>query len=137
MPPLRAKFADEPGPDGHARPYLWLQVTGLDEQRERILGLVDSGADRSVLPRAYAELLGYGPDDLEWVSVEQAGRPTRIAVALKPVTAIVPGAPNEPIPLRPAFANDVVNALWGREDFMGVFSVAIYERDQQFALFAG
>jgi len=47
---------------GGARPYLFLHVTGLNGRDRVIPGLVDSGADSSVLPAGYAPILGYtGP----------------------------------------------------------------------------
>lgn len=44
---------------GGARPYLFLQVTGLDGRGRTIPGLIDSGADNSVLPAGYAPIMGY------------------------------------------------------------------------------
>lgn len=47
------------GPDGQWRPYL-LTLIGVKPSAEvEILGLVDTGADRSVLPIDYAAELGY------------------------------------------------------------------------------
>lgn len=47
------------------RPYLWLVLTGPYGGEEILIsGLVDTGADRSVLPIDYAQTLGYKVDDL-------------------------------------------------------------------------
>lgn len=58
---------------GGARPYLFLHVTGVDGQARVIPGLIDSGADSSVLPAGYAPLLGYGRADLDRVEGTQVG----------------------------------------------------------------
>ena len=44
------------GPDGQLRPYLLLALLGVKPGLEvEILGLVDTGADRSVLPIDFAD----------------------------------------------------------------------------------
>ena len=54
------------GADGQLRPYLLLTLLGVKPGLEvEILGLVDTGADRTVLPIDFAEELGYTVDDLE------------------------------------------------------------------------
>lgn len=49
---------------GAARPYLVLSVTGVNGQTGLVAGLIDSGADNTVLPAGYAPLMGYTGDSL-------------------------------------------------------------------------
>ena len=56
---LERDGSDRPGSDGHPRPYLWLTLKGPRGGPEvPIVGLVDTGADKSVLPIDYAQLIG-------------------------------------------------------------------------------
>jgi hypothetical protein len=60
------------GADGQMRPYLWLVLTGPYGGEEILItGLVDTGADRSVLPIDYAQTLGYKIDDLAPAEIGQ------------------------------------------------------------------
>lgn len=49
---------------GELRPFLVLTVTGPGGAKGAIAGLIDSGADGTVLPAGYASLMGYMAADL-------------------------------------------------------------------------
>jgi Aspartyl protease len=66
-----------------------------------ISGLVDTGADRSVLPIDYAEELGYTVDDLAPVEVGQVEGSASAWLAQKPCKAFVNGIPRLSSRLRP------------------------------------
>lgn len=119
---------------GVARPYLVLHVSGVDGRSGLIPGLIDSGADRTVLPAGYAALLGYGPEDLEAVQGAQVGGSVTLRNAKKPSRPYVPEIPHVVFDVRPSFVDGCETALWGRGDIMRQFDVTIRERRQQFVL---
>jgi len=87
----------KPGPDGQWRPYLLLTLTGVKPAAEiEILGLVDTGADRSVLPIDYAAELGYTVDELAAVEVGQVEGSASAWLAQRPCKASV-GPPGVPV----------------------------------------
>lgn len=132
--PVRIKFAYEVGPDGATpRPYLWLEVVGPREGREHIRGVLDTGADVSLLPEAYADLLGYRNDDLAEVVATSPGGTLSLRQAVQPVVVRLPGDDERTLSLQPLFA-PVPEARWGR-DFMSLYGVSIVERERQFSLF--
>lgn len=49
---------------GEPRPILILHVTGPRGAKGDIAGLIDTGADGTVLPAGYAPLMGYTPADI-------------------------------------------------------------------------
>jgi Aspartyl protease len=120
-----------PGPDGQLRPYLLLTLIGLNPDQEvEILGLVDTGADRSVLPIDYAEELGYTVDDLAPVDVSQVEGTASAWVAKKPCEAFVDGLPDIKFKIEPLFVASL-NALWGRTDLMMTFTVGVSEKKRE------
>jgi hypothetical protein len=121
-----------PGPDGQLRPYLLLTLIGL-KQEIMISGLVDTGADRSVLPIDYAEELGYTVDDLAPVEVGQVEGSASAWLAQKPCGAIVDGIPEHEFEIAPLFVASL-NALWGRADLMMAFTVSVSEKDRELTL---
>jgi hypothetical protein len=122
--PLRFKR----GSDGTPRPYLWVTVRGLNGREIEIQGLVDSGADKSVLPREYAPLLGYTEANLKTEEIDQVEGVAKGEDAQVPCTAFVRGRPQPTFALRPLFV-DTLDALWGRGDLMRAYAVTISERD--------
>jgi hypothetical protein len=58
---------------GGVRPYLVLHVTGINGASGLIPGLLDTGADSTVLPAGYAPLMGYTASDLETKQGTQVG----------------------------------------------------------------
>lgn len=124
----------KPGPDGQLRPYLLLTVIGLEQGREvSISGLIDTGADRSVLPIDYAEELGYAVDDLAPVDVTQVEGSASAWVAQKACEAFVDGLPDIKFEVRPVFVASL-NALWGRADLMMNFTISVSEKDKELSL---
>jgi hypothetical protein len=122
------------GSDGTPRPYLWLMLHGPNGGgAERILGLADSGADKTVLPLEYAELLGYRDEDLEDLEVGQVHGTTRGRDAQRPCQAWVVGHPDLTFEMSPIFV-DTFEALWGRADLMNAYRVSISERRQELGL---
>jgi hypothetical protein len=119
---------------GGARPYLFLQVTGLDGRGRTIPGLIDSGADNSVLPAGYAPIMGYSGADLTFVQGSQVSGSVTLRCATKPAAACVPEFPDLVFDMWPFFVDGCQHALWGRADLMRHFDVTIMERLQQFLL---
>lgn len=123
-----------PGPDGQLRPYLLLTLIGRQPNREILIsGLVDTGADRSVLPIDYAEELGYTADDLAPVEVGQVEGSASAWIAQKPCEAFVDGIPDIKFEIKPLFVASL-NALWGRADLMMTYTVSVSEKDQELTL---
>jgi hypothetical protein len=79
---------------GGARPYLVLHVTGINGQSGLIPGLLDSGADNTVLPAGYAPLMGYTGDDLVTMQGTQVGGSITLRNATQPSRAYVPEIPD-------------------------------------------
>jgi hypothetical protein len=118
---------------GVPKPYLWLQVTAPNGLSGPIPGLVDTGADISQLPEGYASLMGYAAADLEPVVINTAANTVTLRRAITPCSVTVLGIPGINVPMKPVFAPGV--ALWGRSDFMSIFSVFLEEKHQRFTLF--
>lgn len=116
------------------RPYLWLVLTGPYGGEEILIsGLVDTGADRSVLPIDYAQTLGYKVDDLAPAEIGQVEGSASAWTAQKPCQASVDGIPNIKFEIEPLFVAGL-NALWGRADLMINFTISISEKDQELTL---
>jgi len=120
-------------PDQTLRPYLWVMVTGLNGINQLILGIVDSGADKSCLPLGYISQLGYDAASLTAQPMGQAGGITNSFVASAPCDAVVPGLPNSEFQIRPTFT-DGQFVLWGRDDFMHSFDVLFEQSQNRFTL---
>lgn len=124
----------KPGSDGHLRPYLWLTLHPLNGgQPVPILGLVDSGADKSVLPLDYAPLLGYQAADLEAEEVGQVEGSASAWDARKPCRAYINGLASVEFEMQPIFIA-TLDALWGRADLMNTYVVSISEKDKELSL---
>lgn len=119
-----------------ARPYLALHVTGINQRSGPIAGLVDSGADRSSLPMGFADLMGYGEDDLELGHVNVAdGSVVQVWHALTPSQAYVVGLEQTVFDLLPTFVPGSASApLWGRADFFNAYRIAFDEPNARFTL---
>lgn len=125
------------GPDGQWRPYLLLTVFGLKPDCQvMISGLVDTGADRSVLPVDYAEELGYTVADLAAVEVGQVDGSASAWLAQKPCKASVDGIPDLEFEIAPLFVAGL-NVLWGRADLMMNFTVSVSEKRKELTLQPG
>jgi hypothetical protein len=118
---------------GGDRPYLALEVTGINGQSGSVIGLLDSGADMTQLPIGFASLMGYDQATLQPISIGTAGAPAQALRATKPCRAIIPGLPAAPVDLLPVYSPSPF-ALWGRTDFFAKFGVMIEEKHQRFTL---
>jgi hypothetical protein len=118
------------------RPYLGLHVTGPNGQSGPIVGLVDSGADKTSLPAGFATLMGYTGQDLEPDTMGVAdGTTTPVWNAKKPASAYVVGLPDPVFELYPTFVQgNNVTPLWGRADFFQIFTVGFDEPNQRLTL---
>ncbi len=85
------------------RPYLALHVTGINGTSGRIVGLLDTGADTTLLPLGYASLMGYGPQTLTAATVGTAGAPADAHRADVPCAAQVVGIGDVALELHPVF----------------------------------
>ena len=122
------------GPDGQMRPYLWLVLTGPYGGEEILIsGLVDTGADRSVLPIDYAQTLGYKIDDLAPAEIGQIEGSASAWTAQKPCQAYVDGISKAKFEIEPLFVAGL-NALWGRADLMMNFKIGVSEKNKELIL---
>lgn len=80
-------------------------------------GLLNTGADRTVLPFDYAEPLGYGVDDLELQRAQQVQGLAEMYVPRESCRARLPGADWYVFSVSPVFIGGALNALWCVHDF--------------------
>ncbi len=116
-----------------AMPVLRLAIEGPTGQKA-IAGIVDSGADKTLLPNSVASALGVPDEDLQPTPDGSGGAgniwfPTWVLPYSLKAQVIVPFAPPRGIELwgpelalTPAFAKDTVS-LFGRADFFETFTV--------------
>jgi hypothetical protein len=119
---------------GELRPILILHVTGPRGVKGDIAGLIDSGADGTVLPAGYAPLMGYTPADIVAQQGAGVGGSVIMHQATTPSQAFVPEIPDLVFDLHPSFVQGCQIALWGRKDLLHHFDVHIMERRKQFSL---
>lgn len=122
------------GQDPQRRPYLVMEVTGINGRSGPVLGLVDTGADTTSFPAAYAVLMGYDPTTLTAQTIGQAAGSAQALLATVPSHMKVPEVPDVIIDTRPLFVPGSPTVLWGRRDFMAAFDIMIMESDQQFTI---
>jgi hypothetical protein len=121
------------GSDEVYRPYIWVVVRGPSGREIEIRGLVDSGADKSVLPVGYAALLGYSSSNLKPEEIGQVEGKAQGKDAQVPCTAHVRGRPRAPFSMWPLFV-DTLEPLWGRADLMHAYVITISQRDKELRL---
>lgn len=119
--------------DNVFRPYLAVNVVGPNGISRVVFGIVDSGADMSCFPMGYINEFGYDATQLTEQPMGQAGGVARSFVSTVASTAVVPEFPNDPVLIRPTFTEGQW-VLWGRSDFMNVFTVTFLEPQKQFVL---
>ena len=129
----RIKFSYEEGQGGVLRPYLWLNLYAKQRGFAKVRGLLDTGADVSLLGLEDAQLLGLTPDDLEDLSARGPAGEVPGQRARSGIRVVLPGASGGTA-LRPIFMEGGLGARWGR-DFMANYGVAFDERTSQFSLF--
>jgi hypothetical protein len=94
-----------------------------------IAGLIDTGADGTVLPAGYAPLMGYSPADIATRQGAGVGGSVTMHQATKPSKAVIPEIPDFEFEINPCFVEGCQIALWGRKDLMQHFDVHIMERN--------
>jgi len=120
---------------GELRPFLVLTVIGPGgNRRGSIAGLIDSGADGTVLPAGYASLMGYLAPDLVAEQGAQVGGSVTMWRAERSSRAFIPEIPQLVFDIDPSFVHGCQIALWGRKDLLHHFDVHIMERRKQFAV---
>jgi hypothetical protein len=75
------------------RPYLVMQVAGINRRSGLVMGMVDSGADTSSFPFAYASLMGYTPATLTQQTIGQVAGSALAYRATQPLRGLRPGDP--------------------------------------------
>lgn len=129
------RYQKTPGDDVH-RPLLGLEIASTrgGVRMRDVTGVIDSGADSSVLPSEFAEALGYDDSELARVRIELASGNAIAWRALRPCRARVVGVPEVEFFLCPIFVENQLTALWGRRDFFTAFDVSFDERAQRFGI---
>ena len=118
---------------GPIRPYLWLHLYGPNGANGAVQGLIDTGADVSVLALGYAQLMGYEPRDLDVEQIHGVAGQVDAYVPKMPCKANVVGLEHFEFEMRPAFIPGQ-DALWGRADFMLVFGIVLNESARTLSL---
>lgn len=111
-------------------PVISLALRGPSRVDVPILGLVDSGADYSVLPLGLTSLLGIDIGQCQQIEGHSAGGHTDYFIWAKPLRTKLLG---RDIQLKATFGNTPV-ALLGREDFFANFKVSFDQRKKRFRL---
>jgi Retroviral aspartyl protease len=120
---------------GDSRPYLVLTVVGPDGTKQGpIPGLIDTGADGTVLPAGYAPLMGYTAADIVAQQGTQVGGSVTMLQATRPSRAFIPEIPGVVFDINPCFVQGCQIALWGRRDLLHHFDLHLQERQKQFSL---
>lgn len=116
------------------RPYLPLTLEGLrGTGLVSVAGLVDTGADKSVLPMDFVEMLGYREQDLRRANVDQLQGSVSGLAARKPCIAFVKGVEEVKFEMKPLFV-DGPHVLWGRGDLMKTYEVCVSEKKKELTL---
>lgn len=102
-----------------------------------IPGLIDTGADTSILPFGYASLLGYTTSSLRSSQAQQVQGLADVYEATESSIAWIPGAEQITFTTLPIFIQGALNALWGRRDFLQAFPVAFFEARKEFVVTLG
>jgi hypothetical protein len=118
------------------RPYLVMNVTGINGRSGGVMGIVDSGADTTTFPFEYASLMGYSPATLTQETFTQAAGNGVGYRATQQCTAVVPEIPLKVVQMMPSFIQGAQMVLRGRTDFMRAFEVAFHETQQRFTITA-
>ncbi len=99
-----------------------------------IVGIIDTGADTSVLPDGYRGLLGYDGRHLEAAQIQQVQGTASVHQATLAATCEIVGVSGFSFDMRPMFVPGAQNALWGRLDFLAACLLEVDEGSQTFTL---
>jgi hypothetical protein len=111
-----------------------MHVTGPNGESGGVIGIVDSGADRTSMPFGYASLMGYTAATLKSQTIQHAAGTAMSHRALEPAVMYVPEIPDVKIEFHPVFVEGMQMVLLGRTDFMAAFDVTLMESQQLFSL---
>jgi hypothetical protein len=111
-----------------------MHVMGVNGKSGPVVGLVDSGADRTSLPIGYASLMGNTPQTLRTQPTMGVSGTTSALLATAPSMMVVPEIPDLVIEIWPLFVPGSQIALWGRQDFMTRFEVSLMESQKRISL---
>lgn len=131
---MRLVFPYRLGEGGIERPYLRLFLTGPSGPPLPTPGLLDTGADWTVLPIELADLLGHPWPALRSGRVEQPSGSLTAWRSRLSTRAVLPDLPDQPFELDPLFVPGVRYLLWGRQDFLRAWDVLVSERRRRFEL---
>lgn len=116
------------------RPYFALELVGPGGGSVQVVGLIDTGADTSILPFDYASLLGYTIGSLESSQAQQVQGFADVHQATEPSMAWMAGVPQITFTTLPIFIPGALTPLWGRRDFLQTFPVAFFESRKEFVV---
>jgi hypothetical protein len=116
------------------RPLLEITITGPNEEPQVLKGIVDSGADSSSFPHAWASVLGYSGKTLKSEHYMQASGPGVAHRAIEPCIASVIEVPGMDFKMYPQFIQGAEYVLWGRQDFFARFDVTFLESQEMFEI---
>lgn len=133
MPDVLPLAYSDPFATGTLRTYLAVHLVGPNGAEGDVLGIVDSGADSTCLPRDFAALMGYAAGDLEEKPMVQAGGATTCWVPKQPSTAWVVGLEDRPFSFEPTFMDGALSVLWGRADLFQEFGIVSDEPSKHFS----
>lgn len=122
------------GPDRRLRPYVFFELQGRDGSWRRAQGLIDTGADVSVLPLVRAVQLGVDADSLVPERGQQVVGSIVIWKGRTPLRARIVGLEANEFDLMPAFVQALQTPLLGRMDFMSRWGVKIDEPARRLGL---
>lgn len=122
-------------PHHRSRPYITVKLLGPNGEAVTTPGLVDTGADFSVLPVSIAGELGIPFQALRPIPVSHAAGRALFHQATEPLDAVLMGS-SVSFSLEPMYAviDDVdAPAQWGR-DFFRHWDLFLSEREHRFSL---
>jgi hypothetical protein len=117
-----------------------LELVGPNNDPLVLMGLLDTGADYSVLPLDVASELGFAVRGLRTAAARDATRSVSLFKADEPIAAKLVGWPST-FALEPLYAvvddkgdRRPSDHLWGRRDFLHYWDLHLSERDRRFEL---
>lgn len=129
MPPYPIQYRRRGGPAAPQKPWIELYIGG---QKIAHYGLVDSGADRSLVPKDLAKRIGIQYDENAEISASGAGGATFNCYLAQNQLAIWTEA--GPFTFDQPLVADQDYFILGRADFFKAYVVQIFEREGRMEL---